>query len=307
MNRIPDVELVLRDYFADDGLTAPDHVLDVVEGRIGRLRQRRSWRLPWRLQTMNSSIRLAAGLTAAIVVAVVAWQLLPGRQNGIGGPGSPTPTLAPSVQPAPTVIPLPDDTLEAGRYRFDLSFVEPGLVVDADFPAGWHGHPGVVAATSPDGENEGILLTFMEVDGLFSDPCQWDLDGSGSVGSEQRGDVEVGPTVDDLVAALEANTSYTSSTPVPVTIGGYPGKELELQLPSADVIQGCDRREGQTIGDYFVFPGGFYAQSSNSRWQLSILDVEGSRLIVLVSIAEGTPASDIAAAAAIVDSFEITP
>ena len=45
MNRTPDVELVLRDYFADDGLTAPDYVLDVVEGRISRQPQRRSWRL----------------------------------------------------------------------------------------------------------------------------------------------------------------------------------------------------------------------------------------------------------------------
>ena len=36
MNRQPDVELVLRDYFADDGFTAPDHVLDVVEERIAR-------------------------------------------------------------------------------------------------------------------------------------------------------------------------------------------------------------------------------------------------------------------------------
>ena len=58
MNRTPDVELVLRDYFADDGLTAPDYVLDVVEERIGRQPQRRTWRLRWRpLMTLHSSSR----------------------------------------------------------------------------------------------------------------------------------------------------------------------------------------------------------------------------------------------------------
>ena len=44
MNRQPDVELVLRDYFADDGFTAPDHVLDVVEERIARQPRRPVWR-----------------------------------------------------------------------------------------------------------------------------------------------------------------------------------------------------------------------------------------------------------------------
>ena len=36
MNRQSDVELVLRDYFADDSSVARDHVLDVVEERIAR-------------------------------------------------------------------------------------------------------------------------------------------------------------------------------------------------------------------------------------------------------------------------------
>ena len=43
MKRSPDVDLVLRDYFAEDGLTAPDYVLDVVERRISRQPQRRMW------------------------------------------------------------------------------------------------------------------------------------------------------------------------------------------------------------------------------------------------------------------------
>ena len=144
----------------------------------------------------------------------------------------------------------------------------------------------------------------MTADGLFSDPCHWDVGGTGAA---QTGDVVVGPTVDDLVTALKANTSYTSTAATPVTFGRFEGQELELQLPGDDVLSTCDKEQGDTTGNYFVFPNGFYAQGPNSRWHLYIVDVDGTRLIVMVSIAEGTPQADITAAQAIVESFEITP
>ena len=93
----------------------------------------------------------------------------------------------------------------------------------------------------------------------------------------------------------------------PVTLGRFSGQELELQLPGEDVIRACDRRPGETVGDYFVFPDGYYAQGANSRWHLYIVDAGGTRLITMISIAEGTSPADIAAAEAIVESFQITP
>jgi hypothetical protein len=284
-----------------------DHVLDLLERRIRRERQRPAWLLR-RSPVMNRNLTYGVAAAAALVVAVVGWNLLP-RQGGPGGQGSPAPSPSAAVTAAPTAAPtarpLPDGTLSAGRYRLQLDFIDPGLSVVAAVPSGWTGHPDVIALTSSGGENNGILLTFMKVVGLFGDPCQWDINGTGA--TDQAGDVPVGPTVADLVAALEANDSYPSSTPKPLLLGTFQGQEIELQLPGFEVIQGCDRREGQTVGDYFVFPGGFYAQSSNSRWRLSIVDVDGSRVVTLVSIAEGTPATDIAAADAIVQSFEFTP
>ena len=103
MNRNPDVELVLRDHLADDSLTAPDYILDVVEGRISRQPQRRSWRLLWR-NPMSTPFKLAAGLAAVVLVALVGWQLLPGRQDGIGSQQSPTPTLQSSATPVPSSL-----------------------------------------------------------------------------------------------------------------------------------------------------------------------------------------------------------
>lgn len=105
MNRTPDVELVLRDYFADDGLTAPDYVLDVVEERIGRQPRRRALRLPRRLHPMNRTLTYAATLVAVLVIAVLGYNLLP--RNGIGGPGattSPVPSPVPTQAPEVTIV-----------------------------------------------------------------------------------------------------------------------------------------------------------------------------------------------------------
>lgn len=93
MNRTPDVELVLREFLADDGLIAPDHVLDSVEGRISRLRQRRSGRAHRRLQ-MNPLMKLGAAVAAVLVVAVTVWAFLPWRDGSIGD-SSAEPTSTP--------------------------------------------------------------------------------------------------------------------------------------------------------------------------------------------------------------------
>ena len=104
MNRSPDLDLVLRDYFADDGMTAPDRVLNAVETRIGLQRQRRTWRLPGR--TTVTQLKLAAALAAALVFAFVGWQLLPGTPSN-GGPSlTPLTVPSPSAEPSPTPTPL---------------------------------------------------------------------------------------------------------------------------------------------------------------------------------------------------------
>ena len=56
-----------------------------------------------------------------------------------------------------------------------------------------------------------------------------------------------------------------------------------------------------------MFPDGYYAQGPNNRWHLYIVDVDGTRLITMLSIGEGTAQADIEAGKAIVESFEITP
>ena len=90
----------------------------------------------------------------------------------------------------------------------------------------------------------------------------------------------------------------------PTTPGGGLDRYLVIHVATT-----CDEHGPSspfTGPAYFVFShpdGTWYAQGPNSRWRLYILDVEGTRLITLLSILERTPQADIAAAEAIVESF----
>ena len=60
------------------------------------------------------------------------------------------------------------------------------------------------------------------------------------------------------------------TTPVDVTLAGYSGKYVELQVP-AD-IAACDQ--------YRPWEPWYYAQTPGERWHLWILDVDGVRVVV---------------------------
>ena len=302
MNRTPNVERVLREYLAD-GASAPDYILDAVADRISGTRQRRSWPLLRRLQ-MNTYTRLAAAAVVGVIAVGVIYLNLPNR-NGVGNE---SPSPSPAATPIPSAPPpLAEGILTAGTYRL-LPFASGTMTIDATVPdGGWTGGPPS-AIGGPVGESNGpngVAVVFLNAQTINSDPCHWDKDGSGN--APQEGDIEVGPTVDDLAAALAGSSVYESTTPVAATLGGYSGKRLELQLvpdPS-----GCDSYDGAG-NQYFVFggrEGGQYAQGGANTWQVTIVDVDGTRLIgVLISYAE-TSGEDLTAAQAILDSVVITP
>jgi len=217
------------------------------------------------------------------------------------GPATPTPSTAEG-----TPGPVPD-VLGGQRYAFHLQ-ERPSFTIVGTGPDGWTGYswaldgPDPVRAAAPNG----IGIAFLTPDGVYSDPCHWDILGTGEEG--QPGDVAVGPSVDDLVAALRANTFYTASAATPVTIDGYAGQELELQLPD-DPFTTCDRAAGDVEGHAFVFSGmaGLFAQGRANKWHLFILDADGTRLIAVVLSYAGTPQADLDTALNVVDTLEINP
>lgn len=217
------------------------------------------------------------------------------------------PTLSPSGQSASaTAEPVPE-VMTGGRYLFQPLPDDPSFAVVATGPDGWFGYPSwamdgplPVRADAP----TGIGISFFAANGVYSDPCRWDVQDTGFA---VVGDVEVGPTVDDLVAALQTNTFYTSSEATPVTIDGYSGQELKLQLPD-DPFTSCDKEPGDDVGHAFVFSGsGLYAQGPANRWGLYILDVEGTRLIAVILSYAQTPRSDLDLARNVIETLDIDP
>ena len=254
--------------------------------------------------TTGSAAKLP--LAAAIVMLIL---------SGCAGA---TPSAAPATAASPTARsatsapataePVPE-VMEGGRYLFRPLPEAPSLTLVATGPDGWQGFPSwAMDGPDPVGADapSGIGISFFSANGVYSDPCHWDALGTGDAGSP--GDVAVGPTVDDLVAALRANTFYTSSVATPVTIDGYAGQELELQLPD-DPFTTCDKDDPDDPGGHaFVFSGpGLYAQGPANRWHLFILDVEGTRLIAVVLSYEGTPQADLDLARNVIETLDINP
>ena len=93
-----------------------------------------------------------------------------------------------------------------------------------------------------------------------------------------------------------------------MTIDGYAGKELELQLPGGSYTH-CDKDDPNDSGGHeFVFSGpGLYAQGPANRWHLYVLDVDGARLIAVILSYAKTPQADLDRAQNIIETLDITP
>jgi hypothetical protein len=301
-------ERILDAYLAPEADRLADRVIDAALADIARTSQRRPWWPAWRSNRMNTYAKLIAAAAAVLVVAVVGYQFLP-RSGGPGGQptAQPSPT-ATSSAPAAAIPPdLPEGLLAAGIYRL-RPFASGTMTIDATVPdGGWLGGPPS-SIGGPVGESNGpngVAVGFLNAQTINSDPCHWDKDGSSS--APQEGDIAVGPTVDDLAEALAGNSAYESTTPVAATLGGFVGKRLELRLvPDSS---GCDSYDGAG-NQYFVFggrDGSQYAQGGANTWQVTVVDVEGTRLIaVLISYAQ-TSSEHLSAAKGILDSVFITP
>jgi hypothetical protein len=225
---------------------------------------------------------------------------------------APTPTaaLTPEAPTAtPTAAPTPSATppgihgdLQPGTYTAQMP-VGDTLNMTLTVPGGWTAYadpPGVLRGLTPTGAPDtgapgGIAFQFRDVTTLKGDPCHW---------SGHDDDIPVGPTVDDLVDALLDQTAYEASDPVDVRIGGYAGQRVDIVSPTKPFnadndAPGCDQ------GRWRFWDGEIYAQGPANRWQTNILDVDGTRLVIVVQDFPGTTAADRAVLDAIVHSMVI--
>jgi hypothetical protein len=301
-----DVTRIVRSWLEEGRTALPDRVLDTVLDQLPATPQRRA---PWparRLLDMHIPTRLAVTAAAVFALALVGLIAFP-RVGGVAGP-------QPTVSPSPTVAPVPmpsSGTLAAGTYVM-TPFVDnpnnsacwtppqPGcsetpaddsIRVTLTVPAGWEPDPlhmGVWLSGKNAGPPGGAVLLVERGGWPYQDPCH----GSAATA------IQVGPSVDDFANAIANHPSLDATTPVPVTLGGYSGKYLDLLIP-ADISACTD--------GYFPWEPGIYAQGASQRWHVWILDVNGIRVVILTTDYAGTSAADRSALQAIVDSIQIQP
>ncbi len=300
-----DVTRIVRSWLEEGATALPDRVLDAVLDQIPATSQRRPLWPTRRFQEMNNALKLAIAAAAVVVVAVVGVNLLP-RQGGIGGPGpsqTPRPSPSPTASPAPTASPtpggsfvvLPDGPLSAGTYTVAPFWhgETSGSTIRFTYtvPDGWAGIAGsdVVLASGGNHLPGGAGLGGNLGGALYSDPCL-------TAQNDRGPDIPIGPTVDDFATALVEHPTLDVTTPVNVTLAGYSGKYMDLQVPTD--IAAC-------TNSYLPWEPNIYAQDPGHQWHLWILDVAGARVVVQSTDYAGTSPTRRAELQAMVDTIRI--
>ena len=223
---------------------------------------------------MNRSIDTPArwGLVAAVIIGamIIGGGLFFGRPN-VGGP-APAPSDSAAASEPPRLVDfaaIPQGTtLSAGKYEFTHI---PGVTATFTLPTGWERNIPDYVVWSIDDDK--ATMAVMTVDNVYLDPCQTDL---GLLSPA------VGPTVDDLVAALGRVPGLTFSDPVDASLGGASGVQLEYVPPNG--FNNCQPDVGNIL--LFSVNNGtddVPAPSGADPVTLWILDVGGTRVVVIAS------------------------
>lgn len=267
MNRSPDVELVLRDYFADDGFIAPDHVLDGVEERIMRQPQQRAWRVLRRDAHVNSYLKPLLAVAAVVVIAVAGIAFLgQPSDSGVGGVASPPVSPSPIAPPSPSAAPsaaavfppwfppegggggagiLPAGSVTTEAFLPGSTFSVPeGWVNDTD-TADFYGLFPDTPANQTEFDSSGSVANTIFM-GVVDSPGGLICDGVGDA---------VGSNAAELADSLVANEALVTSEPVDVTIGDLTGVWVDSYLDPAGTA-GCPNMDARGRFVFLDIPSG---------------------------------------------------
>jgi hypothetical protein len=296
MTRHREPDELLDAYLAEGMQVLPDRVVDAVLDEVHRTRQRAAFGR-WRIQRINSALKLALAAAAVVAVALSGIAFL-SRTGGFGGPGAASPSPAVSPRPTPTPIALDSQGLtmtEHGTYLAGDPFQVP---ITFTAPAGWVGRDAgpyaVYLDRAPVGNGDAsVTLSLSQT--IYADPCQ------------DRGFLapQPGPTVDDLAAALASLPGFDATTPTEVTVDGYTGKQLTLTAP--DSFDSCTSSTLSSDGyRLWQLPlGANAAFNPGQRTMFWIVDVNGQRLVVDSETYPTTNAQELAEVQEILDSIRI--
>lgn len=281
-----------------EGVTPlPDAVRDAVRAELPRTRQVGSAHGPKRFlnMTMSAPAPVRYGLVAAVVLAAVLGGAFLVGGGRIGGEPDASPSGSPSATgPASLMEPTDSGTLPVGSYYLD----HPAFParIDFDVPVGWWywsdreqaadstAH-ALLVNTDDTGAANGSAwgLTFTLVDEVRVDPC------AGSAGVM---DASVTESVEALTAAFSSWPGFPATSVEDVNVGGFSGKRVEI---TRDEGIDCEPVLFYTPSQYSFLA--HFASSEPLVNQFTLLDVEGSVLVIWTTDFPGTTEFEVAGGA----------
>lgn len=204
---------------------------------------------------MNKFVAVGLAAAAVVVIAVIAFNLLP---------GSPAPGGEPSATPEPTTIP-------SAAPSVPESPPEVGVTYDGPIPVGWT-QDAVGSVPHPDDEALVFLVTQNE---LVMDP-----------GCAPQPDSDVGPSAGEAVEALAGREGLEEAAVTSAVVSGLDGHQLDFVAAADGTGATChDASEGLNFVPLF----GHYDAAFGGRFLYSYAGPgEANRLIVLDTATGGT-------------------
>ncbi|MEP6639217.1 MAG: hypothetical protein ABJC39_07685 [Chloroflexota bacterium] len=274
---------------------------------------------------MTSTIGRFQGRRAclAVLVALVATACATGQVAPSPSPASPSvapvtaapsasPTPSPPVTPTPPPATPPPNALPIGDLTAGATY---SLAVGCDASRCWYvtenGQELLVTVPARgwlaidtwflgkdnmDPEGYDMTLLPYTIGNVYADPCQWRGIGHRIIA--------VGPTVDDLANALVAQEGPGAKPAAAVTVGGYPGKRVELTIPDDVDTKTCDEGDfgrWSPINDPSHY--GPFTYGNGQHDTVYIVDVGGTRWVIDTNYLPGTSPANIAELKALVASI----
>ncbi len=168
------------------------------------------------------------------------------------------------------------------------TYVVSGVRLKFAVPAGWVYNEWYVSKVNADPI---FSVGFDIVDNIYTDSCPSVLV-----------DPPVGPTVDDLASAWASLPGFNATAVSDITVDGFHGKQVEFTVPDYN-------EDDCTYGDFKLLEaedgGAYWAQGPNQHHQLWILDVNGTRLVIVATSFPDTSPQDRAVIDEILASVQI--
>lgn len=209
---------------------------------------------------MNGIMKISLAVAAVAVAAVLGFNYL--ANANVGGPGPVDPTATPT--PTGTAVADP-----GGRRPYVIDAPFP-VRITLELPDGWRSWAstadlhGLVVDNAMGEGNSGWGPAFWIVQNVYADPCD----------SDSGLDPQLGPSVDDFVAAVAKLPGYQATAPTPVTVSGFDGVQFELTAP--EYGDDCAAHRTWTTSSYTR------SMEPGETNRIQVLDVDGVRLVLTI-------------------------